>query len=247
MRSKHYYIRRTHRYLGLVLGVQFLIWTISGLYFSWTDLDEIHGDFQRKAAPHLPAELELTSPLAALKKLPVKADSLRSVQLVSIIGKPFYQVQFFSGGKQQILLADAVSGEARPPLSQSEAVAVAAESFKGQPELKKIEYLSNTHGHHEYRGKPLPAWAVTFNHPSNTTVYVSAEGGKVESFRNNKWRLFDFLWMGHTMDYKGRDNFNNWLLRIFSVFGLLTILSGFTLFWVSSRWLKRKKKLRQVK
>ena len=37
-------IRKTHRYLGLFLGVQFLLWTISGLYFSWTDIDEIHGD-----------------------------------------------------------------------------------------------------------------------------------------------------------------------------------------------------------
>ena len=37
-----------HRYLGLFLGIQFLFWTISGLYFSWTDLDEIHGDHFKK-------------------------------------------------------------------------------------------------------------------------------------------------------------------------------------------------------
>ena len=37
-------IRKIHRYLGLIIGIQFLIWTISGLYFSWTNLDEIHGD-----------------------------------------------------------------------------------------------------------------------------------------------------------------------------------------------------------
>jgi hypothetical protein len=37
-------IRKAHRYLGIFLGFQFLFWTISGLYFSWTNLDEIHGD-----------------------------------------------------------------------------------------------------------------------------------------------------------------------------------------------------------
>ncbi len=47
-RSKHYYIRKTHRYLGVILGIQFLFWTIGGLYFSWTNIDEIHGDFQHK-------------------------------------------------------------------------------------------------------------------------------------------------------------------------------------------------------
>jgi hypothetical protein len=46
--------------------------------------------------------------------------------------------------------------------------------------------------------------------------------------------------MSHTMDYEGRDDFNNWLLRIFSVFGLLTVLSGFTLFFMTNK--KRIKK-----
>jgi hypothetical protein len=73
-------------------------------------------------------------------------------------------------------------------------------------------------------------------------LYVSSEFGRVESFRNNKWRLFDLLWMMHTMDYKQRDNFNNWLLRAFSIFGLLTIFSGFALFWVSSKTIRRKRK-----
>jgi len=118
---------------------------------------------------------------------------------------------------------------------------IAYANFNGQPKLKSIEYITTTNGHHEYREKPLPAWAVTFEHPTNTTIYVSAEFGRAESFRNNKWRLFDFLWMLHIMDYKERDNINNWLLRAFSMFGLLTILSGFTLYWISSKRWRRKR------
>jgi hypothetical protein len=64
----------------------------------------------------------------------------------------------------------------------------------------------------------------------------------VETFRNNKWRIFDFLWMGHTMDYKSGDNFNNFLLRTFSLFGLVTILSGFALYFVSSKTIRNMKK-----
>ena len=40
-------IRKAHRYLGIFLGIQFIMWTASGLYFSWTDIDEIHGDHFR--------------------------------------------------------------------------------------------------------------------------------------------------------------------------------------------------------
>ena len=241
-KSKHYYIRKTHRYLGLILGIQFLVWTISGLYFSWTNIDEIHGDFQHKHLPHLHGNFNLVSPMVIFEKPGYRADSIHSIQLVSILGKPFYYLQFFSEKEFKKILADATNGEIRPAVSKEESIQIAAESFNGEPQLKTVEYITSTNGHHEYREKPLPAWAVTFQHPTNTTVYVSAEGGKVESFRNNKWRVFDFLWMGHTMDYKSRDNINNWLLRIFSGFGLITVLSGFVLFFVSSKTFNRKRK-----
>ncbi|HEX6335045.1 MAG TPA: PepSY domain-containing protein [Flavisolibacter sp.] len=235
MRSNRFYIRKTHRYLGVVLGIQFLVWTISGLYFSWTNLDEIHGDFQRRQSPMLTGNYRLVSPQAAFEQLTVVPDSLHTVQLVSVLGKPFYSIRYFAGGRAQVLLADAQTGIPRDFISKDEAIKIAAESFAGTPDVRQVAYLTSTHGHHEYREKPLPAWAVSFGHHSGTTVYVSAETGRVESFRNSKWRVFDFLWMGHTMDYESRDNINNWLLRIFSAFGLLTVLSGFVLFFASRR------------
>ena len=242
-KSKHYYIRRTHRYLGIVLGIQFLMWTISGLYFSWTNLDEIHGDFQRKHPSHLSGQISLASPETALKGNGNPVDSIESIQLVTILGRPFYNIQYFSGPALKKILADATTGQVRPPVSKEESISIAKESFIGDPVLKSVEYITTTNRHHEYRHKPLPAWAITFDHPTNTTVYVSAQSGKVESFRNNKWRIFDFLWMGHTMDYHSRDNINNWLLRIFSAFGLVTIVSGFVLFFISSKRIRSGKRI----
>lgn len=245
-RSKHYYIRKSHRYLGVILGIQFLVWTISGLYFSWTNIDDIHGDFQHKKPARLPGNFNLVSPAVVFNKLGTKADSIQSLQLVTILGRPFYHLQFFSNHILIKVLAEATTGDVRPAVSKEEAIQIAAESFKGEPKVKSVDYITSTNEHHEYREKPLPAWAVTFDHPTHTTVYVSAEGGKVESFRNDKWRVFDFLWMGHTMDYKSRDNINNWLLRIFSAFGLVTVLSGFILYWVSSKRFKRKRQAQKA-
>jgi uncharacterized iron-regulated membrane protein len=104
----------------------------------------------------------------------------------------------------------------------------------------KIEKVDSIHAHHEYRSGELPAYAISFEHPSKTTVYVATELGTVQKFRNDKWRVFDFLWMLHTMDYEGRDNFGNILLRAFSVFGLITVLSGFLLYFISSKRFKGK-------
>jgi hypothetical protein len=87
--------------------------------------------------------------------------------------------------------------------------------------------------HHEYRDQPLPAWAVSYEKPENLTVYVAADSGQVVRFRTRNWRIFDFLWMLHTMDFVGRDNINNWALRIFSGLGMLMLASGFLYFAIT--------------
>ncbi len=115
---------------------------------------------------------------------------------------------------------------------------IAKEQVVAPAEVKEIEYLEEVGDHHEYRGRRLPVWAVTFAEPS-CAVYISPEAGTFQTIRHSQWRIFDFLWMFHTMDYAGRDNFNNWLLRIFSVFGLFTVLSGFVLFTVTTKWFRK--------
>jgi uncharacterized protein YpmB len=230
-------VRKAHRWMGVILGIQFLFWTIGGLYFSWSNMDEIHGDHQKAHIHPLECGLSLASPQIAIDKIKKKdtVNFIFSIQLVQILGKPIYQITYSKehDRSKKIQLADALNGELRPKLTEKEATEVARVAFTGNAPVQSVEYLTNTNGHHEYRGQALPAYAITFVHPSNTTAYVSAELGTVQKFRNNKWRVFDFLWMMHTMDYQTRDNLSNWVLRAFSIFGLLTLLSGFTLFVVS--------------
>lgn len=241
----HRKIRKIHRFLGVLIGIQFLLWTIGGFYFAWSNMDEIHGDFERNHSSFMPDSMNLVSPSIPLQKIKNTADSLVEIKLIKVLGKPTYQIKYAMnhGGHMMthFQLADAQNGNLRSGLSKEEAIALASESFKGKPQIKKIEFIENVDGHSEYREQPLPAYAISFEHPSRTTVYVATELGQVTKFRNEKWRIFDFLWMLHTMDFEGRDNINNWLLRAFSIFGLLTISSGFILFVVSSKWYQKRK------
>ena len=45
--------RRLHRYLLLIVGVQMLLWSVSGLYMVWFDIHYIHGDHFIKSSPAL--------------------------------------------------------------------------------------------------------------------------------------------------------------------------------------------------
>lgn len=212
-------IRKIHRYLGLIIGIQFLIWTISGLYFSWTNLDEIHGDQFMKN----PISKISFSDLSGLEYI----SNISKLELLNIANEPFYWVN----EKQ---LYNAKNGNKLDEITERQAIEVVNFHLKEDLEISTIEKIENIGPHHEYRGKPLPAYAIHFNHPEKITAYVSAKNGKFQRVRHSSWRIFDFLWMGHTMDYNGRDNFNNILLRVFSLFGVLTVLSGFSLWFVTS-------------
>ncbi len=237
----HYLIRRLHRWLGVLIGVQFLAWTLGGLYFSWSDMDEVHGDYEKSPSALLSASAAYVSPAILLDSLRRReaVDSLADLRLVSILGRPHWQATYFPKGHERhhkkVRLADALSGVLRPPLTEEEAVAVARNGYAGTGEMQTVERLTETNNHHEYREQPLPAYAISFDDERRSTVYVATELGTVQKIRNRPWRQFDFLWMLHTMDYSNRDNISNWLLRAFSIFGLATVASGFTLFFVSRK------------
>ena len=259
-KSATYRARRVHRWLGLFIGVQFVLWTAGGLYFSWTDLDAVHGDHLMRPAPPVPADLATVAPAAAVGALRARArvDSVAGVELVSVAGRPTYRVNYFAaaGGAPTAAgghvprahavrrrgFVDAATGLPRGPLTRDEAVAAARAAYAGTAPVTSVSLLTadSVGPHHEFREQPLPAWAVRFGDAEGATAYVPAEMGQVLRIRNDRWRTFDFLWMLHTMDYAGRDDFNNVVLRGFSLLGLVTVASGFVLFGLTSPTLRRR-------
>lgn len=215
-------IRKTHRYLGVFLGLQFLMWTVSGLYFSWTNIDDIHGDQFRKHQVEKRNFYHLISPNQLQNNPPIN-----TLQLKEINSKPYYWVN-------NKALYDAENGNLKNGIDKDEAVAIAKSQMSNDMIFKDVSIITHTDKHHEYREKLLPAYVITFKHDDEIKAYVSINDGTFQTVRHRNWRWFDFLWMTHTMDYEGRDDINNWVLRIFSALGLITVLSGFLLWYISS-------------
>lgn len=225
-------IRKTHRYLGLFIGIQFLFWTISGLYFSWTNLNEIHGDqfinleYQPKAFNNLisPSQLNVT-------------EGIKAIELRDINNTPYYWVN-------KANLYNAFNGNIKTNITEQEALHIAKLNLKNDLAVETIKQVTEVGKHHEYRERMLPAYVISYQTDESLKAYVSINDGKFQVVRHRSWRWFDFLWMTHTMDYESRDNINTIVLRIFSLLGLITVLSGFLLWYTSSpsirKLLKRK-------
>lgn len=219
-------IRKAHRYLGLFLGVQFLFWTISGLYFSWTDLDEIHGDHFKKEKE----QVSFTN-LININDLEFK-DPIKSFELREIAYLPYYFIN-------DSILFNAYNGNLKDSISLEEAIKISNKNILDKYKISSVDKIYEVGNHHEYRGKPLPAFVISYEGAEKLKSYVSIIDGKFQTLRHRDWRWFDFLWMTHTMDYETRDDFNNKLIRAFSLLGLITVMSGFLLWFISSKTIRR--------
>lgn len=242
----NYNTRKIHRYLGLFIGIQFFFWTLSGLYFSWNNMDDVHGETLLKQEKHYVKDINFNNIQKAIDSLKIisRVDSVHSIKVIEVLGKPIAQFHFFNDGKFNTQLINVETGTLRNAFSEGESLQMVKERLKTPIAIEKSVLVTkeSVNAHHEYRGKPLPAYAFVLDHSTKTTIYVAKELGQITSVRNNNWRRFDFLWMLHVMDYSTRDHITNWVLRIFSAFGILTIFSGFFLFYITSPTVRKIKK-----
>lgn len=86
--------RTTHKWLGLIIAVQAVFWTLSGLYMSAVHIDIIHGDRLVRPAPA--SEIALAG-LVEPGHLFHLAPGLKSARLETQLGQPVYVVDAEGG------------------------------------------------------------------------------------------------------------------------------------------------------
>jgi len=233
--------RKIHRWLGLVVGIQLLLWTAGGLFFSLNPIAKVRGETEEPETPPLEFSAPPASPAAALSGLLLDHPQaeIRAVLLRHHLDGAIYEITFLENGEPHWALADVSTGELRATVDRDEAEEIARHAYTPDSPIEDVTLITETTSGSEYRERPLPAFRVTFDDPLGTRLYVSVERGMVTARRNDRWRLFDFLWMLHIMDYQTRDNFNTLLLQAVSAFGLATVLSGFVLAGVTSPRVRR--------
>jgi uncharacterized iron-regulated membrane protein len=208
--------RRTHKWLAVIVGLQALIWAISGLYMTAIHIDIIHGEhFVRNAEPR-PIPAPIMDPVVAAGTVP----AAQSVKFNWLLDRPTYIIA--SEGRRS--LVDAITGAPVPPPTEAQIKLLANYWFKGAEKLSDVKLITEVPG--EIRGRKPPLWRVDFDGWNNPTLYFSPETGELVTRRHELWRLFDFFWMTHIMDYETRDNVNNRLLIIASWITLAMTLAG---------------------
>ena len=155
-----------------------------------------------------------------------------------LLGRPIVEAQLGDG---KVRLLDARTAKPLAPVDGAAAALIARQAYRGDagsaPVVERIERPST-----EYRGA-LPAWRASFPDADGTRIYVAAETGRLTSVRTGTWRLYDFFWGLHIMDWTEHERFNTPWLNAFAAGGLVFAVAGAILLFM--RWPRRRRRKAQ--
>lgn len=219
-------LKKLHKWVGLLIGVQVFLWLLSGLAISLIDPVKVSG---KQWARSMTTEAQPIDSTHLLNLAELAADRLEDALAIDLVmrhGEPVYLVKHVDGEN----LVNAIDGSLIV-INKADAEQLAQQDFSGDGEI-----ISSEHGiapDRETRGSKGPYWRINFSDQVNTSLYISASTGKVLERRNTYWRVRDFFWMLHIMDYPDREDFNNPLIITVALIAIWLGISGFALLFGS--------------
>lgn len=202
------------------IGIQFVIWAVSGAYMVYLDIDYIHGDTLVNNAQDKINPSQIAYPLQSLLQ---RYPDAQQVSVGRYLDKVVYR--FRLDNKKQAV--DATTGAEIAPLNQAQAELAATYYYSGSGAIKSTELISEN-APFELNPAVMPAWRVNFADFGSPAIYVSAETGLLVGKRHSFWRLFDWMFRFHVMDYENSE-IDNTLLFWFTLLGILSAIFGLLL------------------
>jgi uncharacterized iron-regulated membrane protein len=238
------FFRKLHRWLGLLMAVQIVAWMVSGLYFSLIPIAQIRGEHLTRDAekPDVQQLSMLPDPSAVGQVLDRQLEpgwTLTGLSLVSNNGKVAWKAQGVTGDQAFARLIGS-DGEIAPRLTAEGAEQHARDWLLEPAGDAQVEWVSVAESGSEIRGRPLPIWKISFNEPETVSLYIHPWTGELMARRTDYWRVFDFMWMLHILDFDAREDFNHPLLQVTAFLGLIIALSG-VIFWAMTTRLFRRR------
>ncbi|SVC22103.1 uncharacterized protein METZ01_LOCUS274957, partial [marine metagenome] len=214
-------IRLFHKYLSLVISIQLLLWTVSGIYFAFNKIELVRGE-----------QYLIEQKVSKLDLKEVESSfSGKNVNFVRRLDEWIIKVETDSGFSYTDL-----QGQNLDELNEEEVREVVRQSTNLIPLM--AQRIDKPEIRAEFRGRNLPIFKVATSTTDNINVYVDAFTGEVTAIRSDSWRIWDFLWGAHIIDYSERENINNFLIKILSILALISSLSGIVLFFKTFKFKK---------
>ncbi len=213
-----------HKWLGLVVGLQVLGWVLGGLVMTAIPIERVRSEhhvakFQAAPVP-VSGVVSVAQASQAAGVTPVEATLKSTLRGAVWLLKD-------AEGKSRVI--DARTGSPLAKLDAKEARFLAGAAYEGSGRPVQVRFYAAAP---QETGKEGPLWRVDFDDAEHTAFYLSPETGEVVSRRSNVWRLYDFFWRIHILDFKTGENFNHPVIIGAAALTLPMVVTGIILLWI---------------
>ena len=217
MRQLRRSLFRYHVWLGWLVGVPLLLWTLSGLVMVVRPIEAVRGTDRKIEAPV--SALPGFNPAPVLNEIDV-VPTVKEIHTFVQRGRPVTLVTRLDGSTARF---DAARGWAIPPVDEDEARQIVAKGIVGGKDIVGASLFAAKNAPFEFR-KPMPAWQVRL--ADGTHIYIGRDTAEIEAVRTPYWRFYDFMWGLHIMDLETREDTHHPILVVFTaIAALATVLA----------------------
>lgn len=219
---------RWHIWLAWFAGVPVLMWTVTGLIMTIRPIEEVRGDHLRRETSPAPLPSEFSG------RNDGGPNAITEMRAFMQRGKPVMLLTTVGGVTQRV---DLTSGQKLPPISASEAAAIARNELREQQAVTSVRFYPADRPASDFR-REQSAWQVRLE--DGTHIYVDNHSGEIAAVRTPFWRAFDFAWGLHIMDMQTREDTHHPTLIIFAGLAATLCLIGAILMFRKRRRFIRK-------
>jgi Na+-transporting NADH:ubiquinone oxidoreductase subunit F len=219
------WIRKIHKWASVIVGIQFLLWLGSGIYFNVMDHDKAAGRTYR-AYSQTDVKIDTQK---LLEPSSVLSQFQPSMMLTSttLLSKPVYLLTHKKGlykhFENHYTLVNAYTGR-QITVDKDVANALAKQSYSGPGTILASTLLDVTVS--DFPRQKNATWQIDFDDDVETSVYVEAGSGRIVGHSDADKRLADIFFMLHFMDYGNEGSFNSVQMILFAFVSLWLSLTG---------------------
>ncbi|MFY8275393.1 2Fe-2S iron-sulfur cluster-binding protein [Pseudoalteromonas sp. SSDWG2] len=219
------WVRTIHKWTSAVIGIQFMLWLISGIYFNVMDHHKVGGHTYRAHAHH---ETNIdVSALVEPREILANANASVSLKQIELLGNPYYllthKLGLYAYFENDYSLFDAYTGnEVR--IDKAFATRLAKQSYNGPGSVMDVTLLQPPL--EDFPKQKNATWRVNFDDDIQTSVYIEDYTGRVVGHSDAHKRFADIFFMLHFMDYGNEGSFNNIQIIVFAFVTLWLSLTG---------------------
>ena len=208
----------THRWLGIALGLLFIVWFASGIVMMYARMPALDSVERLARLPAInPQSIRVPPPLAEGARL----------SIASLEGRPVYRL---SGAPTRFVFAD--TGDAVPPVDRDQALRI-ARAFAGPPAVRYEVRLTDADQWTFDVRRLMPMHRIAVEDAAGTRLYVTENGGEVVARTTASGRTWG--WLGAVLHWLYfaplRRNASLWSNTVIFVSLAGTVMCLFGLAW----------------